>query len=331
MDFTIISTLYELIQSKQTLLVNASVSGVLVYIGPVLSLLLTIRFMMLGLFTLYNPGVGEPLSFLIKEYLRIVIILSFATSAGWYQQSLIYLALALPDSLVNAVFVFDHTSASNLVTLLEQDTRHCLDFISQAFGQVNNTKSNVAAQNQVAGAIMIVSCSLYVGISAGLLITAKLMLGLTLCFGPLALICLIWEPTRALFFSWLATLVRFELLTLLLLMVMGLFMSLFHQLTLNLVPGRDVLIIALSALILTFINIFVFYQVYQLAQSLSSGLQRIPGVSQLMLALAGAQHSGHSMTTSSIMEGGAGNHVSSPLASPSASGLSGRARGSRGS
>ena len=293
-----------------------------------MTLLLTMRFMLAGLYTLYNPGVGEPLSFLIKDYLRVVIILSLATSVAWYQQALFPIVFSVPDTLANVMFRYDTNSTSNLTLLLQHDVNHCLEFINQAFAKPKTATSKLVVQSQTAGILMIISCALYAGISGGLLITAKLMLGLTLCLSPLALLCLIWETSRALFFSWLATLIRFELLTLMLLMVMGLFMGLYHQLVLNLVPDRDVLIVAFSALILSCINGFVFYQVYQLAQSLSAGLNQIPGVSHLMTALAGASPGAGHLTSGGTF---AANHTSAaPAPEQSSEGLSGRARGSRG-
>lgn len=330
MDFTLITNLYSLIESKQALLVNSSIYGVLSLIGPILTLLLTVRFMLSGLYTLYNPGVGEPLSFLIKDYIRVVIILSLATSLAWYQQSLLPFVFSLPDTLTSVMFRFDNNSSSNLVELLQQDVNHCLNFIAQALAKSKKVASSLALQNQTAGIVMIISCTLYAGVSGGLLIVAKLMLGLTLCFSPLAIICLIWETSRALFFSWLATLIRFELLTLLLLMVMGLFMALYHQLVMNLAPGRDVLIVALSTLILSFINVFVFYQVYQLAQSLSAGLNQLPGVSQLMTALAGAGNSPVSIPSIGSFSSSRSDSIPPANSAQSSQGLSGRARGSRG-
>ncbi|HCO9552438.1 TPA: type IV secretion system protein, partial [Escherichia coli] len=97
MAFTLVQDIFAKVDGAITSMVSANVATIISDVTPLVATCLTIKLMMQGLYSMFNPGAGDSLSSLIKEYLSIALILSFATAGGWFQQDLVNVALHMPD------------------------------------------------------------------------------------------------------------------------------------------------------------------------------------------------------------------------------------------
>ncbi|NGE86058.1 hypothetical protein G5604_21770 [Escherichia coli] len=82
--FTVVTTLFDTIDKVLNSAVASNVSTLISEATPVVAIFLTISLMVRGVYSALNPGGGEPLSELIRQYVTIAIILSFATAGGLY-------------------------------------------------------------------------------------------------------------------------------------------------------------------------------------------------------------------------------------------------------
>ena len=92
MAFTLVQDIFAKVDGAITSMVSANVATIISDVTPLVATCLTIKLMMQGLYSMFNPGAGDSLSSLIKEYLSIALILSFATAGGWFQQDLVNVA-----------------------------------------------------------------------------------------------------------------------------------------------------------------------------------------------------------------------------------------------
>ncbi|WP_341850225.1 type IV secretion system protein [Escherichia coli] len=67
------------------------------------------------------------------------------------------------------------------------------------------------------------------GIGAGLVLMAKLLLAITVCFGPIFIFCLLFKPLYGMFNKWLGSMVNYGLVTILLSMLFGLMIKFYQK------------------------------------------------------------------------------------------------------
>ncbi|WP_407210723.1 type IV secretion system protein [Enterobacter cloacae] len=76
---------------------------------------------------------------------------------------------------------------------------------------------------------------------------AKVLLAISLCLGPIAIFCLLWNPTKGIFAKWMGTVINYSLVIVLLALVFGLLMSLLQMISgLNGSEGFDALSTAID-------------------------------------------------------------------------------------
>ncbi|OUG87954.1 hypothetical protein AZ008_004958 [Klebsiella pneumoniae] len=193
------------------------------------------------------------------------------------------------------------------------------------------------------GGIMMIATVVLGGLGAGFVIMAKILLAVTLCFGPIAIFCLLWGATKNIFARWLASVINYGLVVVILALVFGFIMQMFDNLlsSMNSDAAYSSITGSISALLLTVISVFVLFQIPQIAASWGSGISagvadaaRSTGSSMQALGNMGS----HGMFGGNAFRGGnsgggqqsAGGGSGSNSGGSSGSNLSGKARGSRG-
>ena len=335
--FTVVTTLFDTIDKVLNSAVASNVSTLIAEATPVVAIFLTISLMVRGVYSALNPGGGEPLSELIRQYVTIAIILSFATAGGLYQSDILGLIQTLPDTLATKLQGLNSTPYTGIAGLIDGATTNCIEAIKTQFDGAGISANGL--MSLVIGIILLIATIAITGLGAGFVLMAKVLLYVVLSLGPLAIFCLLWKPTAGVFSRWVGNVINYSLVIVILALVFGLLMTLFANMISGFINGDgvfDALSTVLGMCLLTVVAVLVLFQVPQVASSFGAGIHAHIGD-----AARAAMMSGSTMgRMSNILANGIGGKSGSPgggsganptaNSSNSGSGLTGKARGSRG-
>ncbi|EGD4232511.1 type IV secretion system protein [Salmonella enterica subsp. enterica serovar Meleagridis] len=342
MAFTLVADIFAKVDAAITTMVSANVATIITDVTPLVATCLTIKLMMQGLYSMFNPGAGDSLSALIKEYLSIALILSFATAGGWYQLDLVNVALKMPDDFAGILTSPNKVVANGVPAIIDSGIEKGIRIVNTAWEAADVFSSSGLAAYAIGG-IMMVATVVLGGLGAGFVIMAKILLAVTLCFGPIAIFCLLWGPTKNIFARWLGSVINYGMVVILLALVFGFIMQMFDNLltSMNSDAAYSSITGSIAALLLTVISVFVLFQIPQVAASWGGGISanvaeaaRSAGASMQTLGNIGshglfggnAYRGGNGQQQQQQPSGGGGNSNGGN----SGSNLSGKARGSRG-
>ncbi|EKA9435684.1 type IV secretion system protein [Escherichia coli] len=336
MAFNTVQQIFDIIDDLINMMVDTNVTTIIATVTPTVAIFLTIKFMAQGAYSALSPGGGgEALGDLITQYMKAAVVLSFATAGGLYQTDLVHLALTLPDNFASILVTQNKTSSTGMAAIIDTGVDQSITAIQTAF--------EGAGISAVIGLILIAATVVLCGLGSAFVIMAKVLLAISLCLGPIAIFCLLWNPTKGIFAKWMGTVINYSLVIILLALVFGLLMSLFTKMIsgLNGSEGFDALSTAIGLVILTIVSVYVLFQVPAVASNFGSGVSAD--------IASAARHAGHSMNTmgnvasngifggakpsarpSAAGGGGGQSGNSSGSAGAGGSGLTGKARGSRG-
>ncbi len=133
MAFTLVQDIFAKVDGAITSMVSANVATIISDVTPLVATCLTIKLMMQGLYSMFNPGAGDSLSSLIKEYLSIALILSFATAGGWFQQDLVNVALHMPDDFAGILSSPDKVEASGVPAIIDSGIEKGVRIVNTAW------------------------------------------------------------------------------------------------------------------------------------------------------------------------------------------------------
>lgn len=266
MAFTLVADIFAKVDGAITSMVSANVATIISDVTPLIATCLTIKLMVQGMYSAFNPGAGDSLSSLIKEYLSIALILSFATAGGWYQQELVNVALHLPDDFAGILSAPNKVGASGVPAIIDSGIEKGIKIVNTAWEAADVFSSSGLAAYAIGGIMMIATVVLG-GLGAGFVIMAKILLAVTLCFGPIAIFCLLWGATKNIFARWLASVINYGLVVVILALVFGFIMQMFDNLlsSMNSDAAYSSITGSISALLLTVISVFVLFQIPQIA------------------------------------------------------------------
>ncbi|MGT1669442.1 type IV secretion system protein, partial [Salmonella enterica subsp. enterica serovar Enteritidis] len=272
----------------------------------------------------------------------IALILSFATAGGWFQQDLVNVALHMPDDFAGILSSPDKVEASGVPAIIDSGIEKGVRIVNTAWDAADVFSSSGLAAYAIGG-IMLVATVVLGGLGAGFVIMAKILLAVTLCFGPIAIFCLLWGPTKNIFARWLGSVINYGLVVVVLALVFGFIMQMFDNLlsSMNSDAADSSITGSMAALLLTILPIFVLFQIPQVAQSWGSGISA--GVADAARSTGSSMQAlgnmcSHGMFGGNAFRGGttghrrhlAGGGSGSNTGGSSGSNISGKARGSRG-
>ncbi|ECC1675588.1 type IV secretion system protein [Salmonella enterica] len=341
MAFTLVADIFAKVDGSITSMVSTNVATIIADVTPLVATCLTIKLMVQGMYSALNPGAGDSLSSLIKEYISIAIILSFATAGGWFQKDLVNVALHMPDDFAGILAAPNKVGASGVPAIIDGGIEKGIKIVNTAWEAADVFSSSGLAAYAI-GAIMMIATVVLGGLGAGFVIMSKILLAVTLCFGPIAIFCLLWGATKNIFARWLASVINYALVVVILALVFGFIMQMFDNLlsSMNSDAAYSSITGSIAALLLTVISVFVLFQVPQIAASWGSGISagvadaaRGAGSSMQTLGnignhglFGGNAFRGGSSSGGQSARGGSGSNSGGQ----SGSNLSGKARGSRG-
>jgi len=340
--FTVVANLFTTIDNVLNTMVSSNVATLIEDASPIVGICLTIKFLTQGVFMMLSPNGGEPLSEVITSYVKVIMILSFATAGGIYQTDLISIAETLPDSVATTLQSLNNTSYTGIAGIIDGGITDCINAIKTEFDAAGVMSAD-GLMSLAIGSILFIVTIIIGGLGAGFILMAKVLLSVTLCFGPIAIFCLCWKPVKGIFDKWMGSVINYCLVVIMVALVFGLLMTLFTNMIDGFINGAgvyDALSTVIGLCLLAAVAVLVLFQVPALAASFGSGVQAHIGeaargaissfgglspASGIQKALGGA--AGGSGGSGS---GGGGSSSSSGSAGSSKSDLSGLARGSRG-
>jgi type IV secretion system protein VirB6 len=192
---------------------------------PVLTALLTlyVAFFAISLLT-GRSRLG--LSALTPRMLTLGLVLTFATSWAAYQNVIWMLASGAPDQVATLLAGTHGSATIAFADRLDQLFNAVADAAHQASVPGAPTESGITPAAATVGgfsastALWVCALMLMLG-TAGILVTAKIVLAAMLAIGPLFVVFALFGGTRGLFEGWLKTVVLFALVPLLAVLIGG--------------------------------------------------------------------------------------------------------------
>lgn len=256
--------------------VAQNLSNVISYAAPMAALGLTMALMIEGLF-LMGRASGEPLSTLVNRFVRYAIVISIASTGGWYQTTLANAAMKVPDEFAS-VFVINGQSGSaaqsSISSTIDKAMDDGLNTAKKAFENAGVFSGPGLASLVLGVTVLVVSC-LFCGIGAGMILMAKVMLGVVVCFGPIFIFLLLFDSTKSLFTKWIGSVINYGLVTVLLAAVFGLLMKFFQSAIAAAAatnPDSPIMVAIVTCGLLCVISYFVLKEVPHMASSWGQGI-----------------------------------------------------------
>ena len=279
--FRIFTPLFETFDTVIAGFASTVSSQVMVAVTPVLRAALILWVVGWGLLIM-SGTVHQPVREFLRRLLRNGVILTFATSAGYYQGTVAELVRTVPDDLASVILGaepvvgpgLDPTGAGSALGAL----------IDRAAGQglaaANDTlaKGGLLTEDGIVfytfGVLLLLSTVALVSVGGAILITAKLVLGILVALGPLFIAALLFAATRRFFERWTAMVVTYGLLVVLFAALFTFLLGVYgHYMTRVRLDGSVNAGYAVAgALILSVVSILVLREVKPLAIGLASGV-----------------------------------------------------------
>lgn len=209
--------------------VASNLSVIISTVTPLIGLALTGKLIIDGLFTMARPH-GAPLNDLIKKFIVWALIISFASAGGWYQNELANVAMKLPDDFAKVLVINGQTGGTQdtMGNSIDNAIHDGMQVAREAFDNADiYSGSGLAAL--VLAICVILSTVVICGVGAGLVLMSKMMLAITVCFGPIFIFLLLFKSMQSMFNKWLGSVINYGLIVILLSMVFGLMIKFFQK------------------------------------------------------------------------------------------------------
>jgi type IV secretion system protein VirB6 len=340
--FNATSQIFTYMDSVVSQFVATNLANVISFAAPLVALGLTMALMIEGLFLIGRPN-GEPLSSLVNRFVRYAIVISIASAGGWYQAKLAETAMHLPDDLAS-VFVINGQSGASAQTSIANSIDQAMDnglTVAKTAFEHAGVLSGPHLASLVLGITVLFVTALMCGIGAGLILMSKVMLGITVCFGPIFIFLLLFESTKTLFTKWIGSVINYGLVTVLFSAVFGLLLYFFKAAIGAAAannPSSPVMVAIVTCVLVLVITWFVLKEIPHMASSWGQGVsadlfRHMRQSKDGMTANGAASRGGNAAAPSQNSSGSAGSSSSATTSSQAAqttqSATNGLARGSR--
>ncbi|MBB4075784.1 type IV secretion system protein VirB6 [Bartonella fuyuanensis] len=271
MNFTMFTQLVSRIDEATKTYVTDISSKAIAIITPFVSVGLTISFIVYGLLIM-RGAIDMSLSGFVHRYLRTSIITSIALSTGLYQTEIANLIIDIPYELA-AKLMNNPPNNNTLISLIDKVAEQGFSCASEAFEEAAFLEANGLLYG-LFGILILLITSFLAAIGGAFILMAKIALVLLVGLGPLFIIALLWQPTYRFFEQWIAQILSYTILVVLLATVFSLMMDIFANYVTDLkFDGKQNVGYALGgALILSIISIVLLLKLSNIANALAKGV-----------------------------------------------------------
>ncbi|EJF80489.1 type IV secretion system protein [Bartonella doshiae] len=271
MDFRMFAQLFGHIdQATKTYVMDIS-SKVITTITPFVSISITIAFIIYG-WLIMRGAIDMPVSEFLSRCLRISIITSMALSVGLYQNEIANLIIEMPHDLLSTL-IKNPPDNNKLINLIDKVAERGFECASKAFEEAAFLDAGGLLYG-LFGILILLATSFLAAIGGAFILMAKIALILLVGLGPFFIIALLWQPTYRFFEQWIAQILNYTILIVLLATVFTLMMDIFANYMTDLkFDGKQNVGYALGgALILSIISIVLLFKLSSIANALAKGV-----------------------------------------------------------
>ncbi|WP_375666747.1 type IV secretion system protein [Bartonella sp. TT121SHDZB] len=271
MNFTIFTQLFTEIDKITKIYVTDISSKAIATITPFVSIGITIAFIIYG-WLIIRGAIDMPLSGFVNRFLRISIITSIALTAGLYQPEITNLITQMPHDLSKAL-IKNPLTDQQLMNLLDKAADRGFQYASRLFGETVFFDANGLLYGLL-GIVILLATSLVVAIGGGLVLLTKIAIALLVGWGPIFIIALLWQPTYRFFEQWIAQVLSYTILFVLLATVFNLMMNIFanYMQDMDIDYKQNMGYMFGGALILSIISIMLLLKLSNIANALAKGV-----------------------------------------------------------
>lgn len=224
MTFNLFSQLFEKIDEATAAFVHDIANRCVVEITPVITVALTLSFILYGLMIIRGV-VGTPVSEFLGKAFRIALIVNIALAGGFYQSNIASLIRTLPDDLATAL-ILKPSQGATAASLIDEAAGVGFDCASDAFNKAGLLSSEGLTFCVIAVIILLMTM-IVAAVGGAFLLMAKIALSILAGLGPLFIVALLFPVSARFFDLWLGQVMNYVLLIVLYGAVFGLMMSLF--------------------------------------------------------------------------------------------------------
>ena len=273
MAYNVTSQIFDYMDTVVAEFVASNLSLIIQTVTPLIGVGLTMALMIRGVYGIIAPG-EEPLTDLLQRFLGYALIISFASAGGWYQTDIANVALKTPDEFASVLVINGESGGQQekISSTIDKAIDKTLDTAKTAFENAGIT-SGAGIASAFLGCMVLLTSAFICGVGAGLILMAKFLLGITVCFGPIFIYCLLFDVTKELFTKWIGSVINFSLVTILLAAVFGLMIK-FYAAAIQAAAGGDVpiLVPVFTACLLAVVSWFVLKNIPEMAASWGQGI-----------------------------------------------------------
>lgn len=273
MAYNVTSQIFDYMDTVVAEFVASNLSVIIQTVTPLIGVALTMALMIRGVMGIVAPG-EEPLTDLLQRFLGYALIISFASAGGWYQTEIANVALKTPDEFASVLIVNGESGGQTekISSTIDKAIDKTLDTAKTAFENAGFT-SGAGIASAFLGCMVLLTSAFVCGVGAGLILMAKFLLGITVCFGPIFIYCLLFDATKELFTKWIGSIINFSLVTILLAAVFGLMIK-FYAAAIQAASSGDtpILVPVFTASLLAVVSWFVLKNIPDMASSWGQGI-----------------------------------------------------------
>ncbi|CAO1670503.1 type IV secretion system protein [Salinicola sp. NYA28a] len=273
MDFTFVADLFDILDTVATNYAIENISNTITLIVPIISLGLAVSLLIQGLFIMFTPASGEPLSGLFLRFARYAAILAIAGAGGLYQTDFASTALSLPDQLSSALYMGGTgASSDSMGSVIDSAANKGGILAKEAFDNIGWSFDSIASL--YIGVHILVSTFFLCGIGAAFILMAKLMLAIIVGLGPIFIFALMFDGTKRLFTPWIGALFNYVLLAVLVTAVFSIMNTFYEQVITQALQDEnsDKISTVMESGILVIVTTFIMFKMPGLTSSITSGI-----------------------------------------------------------
>ncbi|WP_034987290.1 type IV secretion system protein [Bartonella florencae] len=277
MNFQMFSKLFsEIDRVTNTYIMDIS-SKTIIAITPIVSIGLTLGFIIYG-WLVIRGAIDTPLAGLVNRFFRISVITSIALSAGLYQSDIKNLIKETPNDLVktlvsNSAPKNNPKNKDDLAKIIDKVAEKGFECASKAFEEAAFLDADGLLYG-LFGILILLATSFLTAVGGAFILIANVAITLLVGLGPFFIVSLLWQPTYRFFEQWIAQILNYTILILLLATMSGLLMNIFaNYMTDFKFDGQQNVSYALGgALILSIISIVILFKLSSIASALAKGV-----------------------------------------------------------
>lgn len=272
-DYTFLKNIFQTVDNAMSTYIASTSQSVAAAVGPVAHQMFLLYIIMYG-FAMYRGMIREPFVDAAFRAVKIALVMTLAIDLGTYSGLVSDNIQALPDYL--AGLVGGGGTGTDSKTTLDKILSDAINSGTAVWEQGSILPPGANPGAYMMALVIWISALVCVGYGAFLIILSKVMLGILLGFGPMFLICLMFESTKKFFEAWLGQALNYALVSALTIAVIKLLFGMYKNAAdaaqaASTTPNFGILSIA-SMLILAVVCFLCLMQVQTVASSLAGGV-----------------------------------------------------------